>query len=125
MPMTVSELLDAIEDHRGQLTVLPDRSLRCHGVPVHLRDELVRLQWVVVAITLEATKKKLLAALPETEQDAETCLELARATGQERGTLQSVLRELVTTGIAKRVRAGIRGCAYRYYRAEADGASCE
>jgi hypothetical protein len=123
--MQAAELLDELDAAGTELTLLPDRGLRCRGVPAHLRDELVRLQWVVVAITLDATKKKLLAALPETEQDAETCLELARATGQEQRTLQWLLRELVTTGIAKRVRAGIRGCAYRYYRAEADGASCE
>jgi ribosomal protein L32 len=52
MRMNPSELLDEIEDAGGQLEVLPDRGLRCHGVPAHLRDELVRLQSVVVAILL-------------------------------------------------------------------------
>jgi hypothetical protein len=52
MRMNASELLDEIEDAGGQLQVLPDRGLRCHGVPAHLRDELVRLQSVVVAILL-------------------------------------------------------------------------
>jgi hypothetical protein len=41
-----------IESHGGQLTLLPDRTLRCRNIAPHLRAELQRLQFVVTAILM-------------------------------------------------------------------------
>ena len=75
----------------------------------------------VAAVTLEAAERKLLAAVPRREQDAKTCLELASVTGQNRRTLERALAELVTTGSVKRLGAGVRGCAFRYYAEDIGG----
>ena len=52
MRMSAGELLDEIEAAGGSLAVLPDRGLDCHNITPCLRDELVRLQFVIVAILL-------------------------------------------------------------------------
>ena len=68
------------------------------------------------AVSLEASEARLLVALPALESQAMTALELAQATGQPRRTMDRVLGELVTAGSVVRLGAGIRGCAFRYYK---------
>ena len=52
MRMSAGELLDEIEAAGGSLEVQPDRCLECRNIPPNLRDELVRLQFVIAAILL-------------------------------------------------------------------------
>ena len=50
--MNPSEIQARVREAGGQLIVLPDRSLRCEGVPTELIPEIKRLQFALVAILL-------------------------------------------------------------------------
>ena len=74
----------------------------------------------VAAVKQAEADSKLLAALPTTEAEAKTCLELATMTKTARRTLERSLAALVTADRVVRVGAGIRGCAFRYYKSSGE-----
>lgn len=77
------------------------------------------------AVTFEGAQKAALAALPTTASEAKTIRDLMAVTGHSRTTLQRVLGELQALGLVERLNPNAGNCAYRFYRAEGDGATCQ
>lgn len=66
-------------------------------------------------IAREAAESNLAAAIPRTEETAMTVLELSKQVHLSRRTVERTLTQLVSSGAVKRVGAGQRGCAYKFW----------
>jgi hypothetical protein len=70
------------------------------------------------AITLQAAEQAVMDVLPADRDFAMTVHSLIEKTQHTRSTLDRVLQELVARELVKRLGAGVRGCAYKYFRTE-------